>query len=140
MKARLDGLNFQNIMAASSSRLTEKEYIFTELVNNVNKDIPIEIVYNEEDVDMFISDCRRSVPVNTVNTCKNQPTTTPQVSTKQTQSDAQKTEEKWGKSLASLPAFGMKEIEAHRKNSGKTPESSIIKTRDRRAIRNNANS
>lgn len=37
----------------------------------------------------------------------------------------------WGKSLSLLPAFTIKEIEEHRLRSGKTPESSIIKTLDR---------
>ena len=37
-------------------------------------------------------------------------------------------EDSWGKSLDNLPPFTIKEIEQHRLNSGKTPESAIIKT------------
>ena len=37
----------------------------------------------------------------------------------------------WGKSLDNLPPFTIKEIEQHRLNSGKTPESAIIKTLDK---------
>ena len=37
----------------------------------------------------------------------------------------------WGKSLKYLPPFTIKEIELHRLNSGKSPESAIIKTLDR---------
>ena len=38
----------------------------------------------------------------------------------------------WGKSLDNLPPFTIKEIEQHRLNSAKTPESAIIKTLDKR--------
>ena len=37
-------------------------------------------------------------------------------------------EDFWGKSLYNLLPFTVKEIEQHRLNSGKTPESAIIKT------------
>ena len=37
----------------------------------------------------------------------------------------------WGKSLSNLPSFTIKEVEDHRKNSGKTPNTAIIKTLDR---------
>ena len=37
----------------------------------------------------------------------------------------------WGKSLDNLPPFTIKEIEQHRLNGGKTPESAIIKTLDK---------
>ena len=37
----------------------------------------------------------------------------------------------WGESLNNLPPFTIKEIEQHRLNSGKTPESAIIKTLDK---------
>ena len=37
----------------------------------------------------------------------------------------------WGKSLMNFPSFTIKEIEEHRLKSGKTPESSIIKTLNR---------
>ena len=37
----------------------------------------------------------------------------------------------WGKSLDNLPPFTVKEIEQHRLNGGKTPESAIIKTLDK---------
>ena len=37
-------------------------------------------------------------------------------------------EDFWGKSLHNLSSFTIKEIEQHRLNSGKTPESAIIKT------------
>ena len=40
-------------------------------------------------------------------------------------------EDSWGKSLDNLPPFTIKEIEQHRLNSGKTPESAIIKTLDK---------
>ena len=36
-------------------------------------------------------------------------------------------EDSWGKSLDNLSPFTVKEIEQHRLNSGKTPESAIIK-------------
>ena len=40
-------------------------------------------------------------------------------------------EDSWGKSLDNLSSFTIKEIEQHRLNSGKTPESAIIKTLDK---------
>ena len=40
-------------------------------------------------------------------------------------------EDSWGKSLDNLPPFTVKEIEQHRLNSGKTPESAIIKALDK---------
>ena len=40
-------------------------------------------------------------------------------------------EDSWEKSLDNLPPFTVKEIELHRLNSGKTPESAIIKTLDK---------
>ena len=40
-------------------------------------------------------------------------------------------EDSWGKSLDNLPPFTIKEIKQHRLNSGKTPESAIIKTLDK---------
>ena len=40
-------------------------------------------------------------------------------------------EDSWGNSLDNLPPFTIKEIEQHGLNSGKTPESAIIKTMDK---------
>ena len=40
-------------------------------------------------------------------------------------------EDSWEKSLDNLPPFTIKEIELQRLNSGKTPESTIIKTLDK---------
>jgi len=143
-------------MAASSSKISEDEKIFAELVNYVDREIPIICVYAEEDVDLCICDSSsRSVPVNIVNdsiedTVKNSLiedtvnnedstnkttkalTSTSTFKPKATQAVAPaQSSNDWGKSLTSLLAFGIKEIEEHRKNSGKTPETAIIKTLDR---------
>lgn len=157
-------------MAASSSRISEDEKIFAELVNYVDREIPIICLYNEEDVDLSISvSSSRSVPVNivinsiedtkdtvnnliedtvnnasedTVNNSIEDPTdktaktltTTSNCISNSTQAAATSTQDlndNWGRSLACLPAFGTKEIEEHRKNSGKTPDTAIIKTLDR---------
>ena len=40
-------------------------------------------------------------------------------------------ENSWGKSLVNLLSFTIKEIEQHRLNSGKTPDSAIIKALDK---------
>lgn len=37
----------------------------------------------------------------------------------------------WGKSISEMPLFGVKDIEKHRINSGKTPGTAIIKTLER---------
>jgi len=121
--------------------MSEDEIIFMNLVIDIDKKIPVIVV--DEEIDLTItSSSSRSVPVsiNIVNTQINLSTnkllttttitSVPVASSTKTSTSASPAKD-WGKSITSLPIFGLKEIEIHRKKSGKTPETAIIKTLNR---------
>ena len=129
------------IMAAGSSKMSGDEIIYMKLVIDIDKKIPV--IFVDKEIDLTItSSSSRSVPVSlnivntqidltTTNTNQLLTTSIPVASSSTTTSTSASAAKDWEKSLASLPIFGLNEIEIHRKKSGKTPETAIIKTLNR---------
>ena len=130
---------------ANSSVETDSESIISLLLIDINQPIELEsklFATDENKVSNFTSDNLESKFLAETNTdeMKDVDNMFPQpaaVTLNKTRLEKQQVptfksnEDSWGKSLDNLPPFTIKEIEQHRLNSGKTPESAIIKTLDK---------
>ena len=126
---------------ANSSVETDSESIISLLLIDINQPIELEsklFATDENKVSNFTSDSLES-KTNT-DEMKDVDSMFPQpaaVTLNKTRLEKQQVptfksnEDFWGNSLDNLPPFTIKEIEQHRLNSGKTPESAIIKTLDK---------
>ena len=104
-------------MAVSSSESVDAEEIFELLLLDIER--PIDLVKDILSEDNVANTEYRNV---------NFPESLPQLNSN---TNDEENQHSWGKSLAFLPQFTIKELEQHRLNSGKTPDSAIIKTLDR---------
>ena len=130
---------------ANSSVETDSENIISLLLIDINQPIELEwklFATDENKVSNFTPDSLESKFLAETNTdeMKDVDSMFPQpaaVTLNKTRLEKQQVptfksnEDSWGKSLDNLPPFTIKEIEQHRLNSGKTPESAIIKTLDK---------
>ena len=130
---------------ANSSVETDSETILSLLLLDINQPIELEsklFATDENKVSNFTSDNLESKFLAETNTdeMKDVDSMFPQpaaVTLNKTRLEKQQVptfksnEDSWGKSLDNLSPFTIKEIEQHRLNSGKTPESAIIKTLDK---------
>ena len=130
---------------ANSSVETDSENIISLLLIDINQPIELEwklFATDENKVSNFTPDSLESKFLAETNTdeMKDVDSMFPQpaaVTLNKTRLEKQQVptfksnEDSWGKSLDNLSPFTIKEIEQHRLNSGKTPESAIIKTLDK---------
>ena len=130
---------------ANSSVETDSENIISLLLIDINQPIELEwklFATDENKVSNFTPDSLESKFLAETNTdeMKDVDSMFPQpaaVTLNKTRLEKQQVptfksnEDSWGNSLDNLPPFTIKEIEQHRLNSGKTPESAIIKTLDK---------
>ena len=130
---------------ANSSVETNSENIISLLLIDINQPIELEwklFATDENKVSNFIPDSLESKFLAETNTDKMEDVDSmfPQPAAvtlnktlleKQQVGTFKSNEDSWGKSLDNLSSFTIKEIEQHRLNSGKTPESAIIKTLDK---------